>query len=137
MDRIKNYCQIYGVTVPQCGTSNSAYFVAIDTSEARVYPYKQSKLLGQVIGSAMKRGVVFYVRDGWVKPLIWEEWRGFWSRHFAPQKHKNNNLPEPYRAPKYKRSAFDEGKGARQSEKPSKRGFETTYTANTNLYRLG
>ncbi|MFR9543004.1 MAG: hypothetical protein SNH27_13215, partial [Rikenellaceae bacterium] len=108
----------------------------IDSDGASVMTYRRSKLLGQVVCSAMKRGAVFYVNNGIIVSLNWDMWKGFWNRHFAPQS-RNNNLPEPCIAKRPKRSMFDEGKGERSRKKAKKGGFEMTHRSNINLNRMG
>lgn len=136
-DIIGNYCLLYGITMPECDLSQNHYFILIDSSEARVVSYQRSKLLGQVVCSAMKRGVVLHVHNGWIEPITWEGWGEFWSRYFVPQQRVNKKLTDPCRETLPKRSMFDEAKGERPRKKFRSRGFERTYLANINLDRIG
>lgn len=133
---IGEYCQLYRVTMPNCDLSEFNGFVAIDSTEARVLRYQQTKLLGQVICAAMKRGAVFYVNNGVIVALHWDMWKGFWNRHFAPKAPKSN-LPEPHYVPRKKRSMFEEGKGERSRKKAKSGGFQVTHNSNINLHRMG
>lgn len=133
---IGEYCQLYRVTIPKCDLLGFNGFVAIDSTEARVLTYHRSKLLGQVVCAAMKRGVVLHIHNGCVKPLEWGTWKKFWSKYFAPKPRKNN-LPEPHIAKPPKRSIFDECKGERSRKKAKSGGFEATFRGNMNLHRLG
>lgn len=136
-DIIGNYCHLYGVTMPSIDLSKTEYFVMIDSSQVRVQTYQRSTLLGKVISSAMKRGIVLHVRNGWVKPLEWDSWKEFWSRYFAPKKRESKNLFEPYRERKKERSAFDDAMPSRPRKKTKKGGFEFTHTSNMNLHLMG
>ncbi len=134
---IDNYCRLYGVTMPSLDLSQTEYFVMIDSSEARIRTYQRSTLLGQIVCSAMKRGVVLHVRNGWVKPIEWDTWKEFWSRYFAPKKRESKNIPEPYRAKRKEPSMFDEGMQSRPSKKPKKGSAEFSHRANLNLHLMG
>ena len=63
---IGNYCQLYGVTVPEIDYSETQFFVAVSHECAKVMHWRgPSALLGRIVCEAMKRGVVIYVHNGW------------------------------------------------------------------------
>lgn len=130
---IGNYCQLYGVTMPKSDLSQREYFVLIDSKIACVKTYHPSKLLGQTIGSAMRRGVVLHVCNGWVKLLEWDNWKEFWNRYFAPSDKRRKELPSPCREKVAENKMFREGISSRPSKRPTRKGFEKSYNANRNI----
>ncbi len=133
---IDNYCRLYGVTMPVIDHSQTQYFVTFSPGEgARVlYLHKASKLLGRVVGRAMKRGTVLWVHNGCVRPLTWENWQTTWARLFVPK--RRNNAPEPNRVRPRKSDVFETMKQPRVAKKPQKHGFERTFTANHAIESL-
>ena len=72
---IGNYCQLYGVTVPEIDYSETQFLVAVSHECAKVMHWRgPSELLGRSVCEAMKRGAVIYVHNGWVKLLTCENW---------------------------------------------------------------
>jgi hypothetical protein len=133
---IDNYCRLYGVTMPVIDHSETQYFVTLSRDGAGVlYLHRATKLLGRVVGEAMKRGTVLYVHNGWVAPLTWEKWKRTWERLFVPK--MRNNIPEPNRhAPPYRSEIFEEMKQSRAPKKPRKHGFARTFSANSAMNLL-
>lgn len=132
---IDNYCRLYGVTMPEIDYTETQFFATISPAGAQVmYLRKPSKLLGRVVGEAMKRGTVLYVHNGWVKVLTWENWKKTWNKLFAPK--ERNNRPEPKTARPYKSEIFETMQQPRRPKKPQKHGFERTFTANNNMNLL-
>ena len=132
---IDNYCRLYGVTMPEIDYSQTQYFVTFSPDGAGVlYLHKASKLLGRVVGQAMKRGTVLYVHNGWVTPLTWENWEKTWARLFVPK--RRNNTPEPNRVRPYQSEIFEAMKQSRPHKKPRKHGFERTFSANRSMNLL-
>lgn len=126
---IDNYCQLYGVTMPEIDYCETRFFVTISSGGAQVmYLREPSRLLGRVVGEAMKRGTVLYVHNGWVKVLTWENWQKTWDNLFAPKKPNKN--PEPNTIRPFKSEIFETMKQPRAHKKPRKHGFERTYKAN-------
>ena len=132
---IDNYCRLYGVTAPEIDYSETQFFVTISPAGAQVMCLrKPSGLLGRSVCEAMKRGTVLYVHNGWVKPLLWENWSQTWQRLFTPK--KRNNHPEPNTVRPYKSEIFETMKQPRRNKKPRKHGFERTFTANQSMNLL-
>ena len=132
---IGNYCQLYGVTVPEIDYSETQFFVAIASDRTEVMRYrKPSVLLGRIVCEAMKRGVVLYVHNGWVKLLTWENWKQTWAKLFVPK--KRDTRPEPNTVSPYRSEMFEQAKQERPRKKPQKHGFQRTFSANLamNLY---
>lgn len=134
---IDNYCRLYGATMPEIDYSKTQYFVTISPGVAGVlYMREPSKLLGRVVGEAMKRGHVLYVHNGWVTLLTWENWKITWKELFTPKVQDKN--PEPNRAgPSYKSAIFEIMKQPRRRKKPRRHGFERTFIANQSMNSLG
>ena len=133
---IDNYCRLYGVTMPEIDYAKTQYFVTISPDGAGVlYPRKASKLLGQVVGNAMKRGTVLYVNNGWGTLLTWEKWKRTWERLFAPQQPKSN-APEPDKSRPGRSEIFEAGQAKRPHKKPQKHGFKRTDAANFSMNLL-
>ena len=75
-DITDNYCRLYGVDAPTINVTETQYFVTISSIGSSVLPlHKPSKLLGQVIGGALKRGTVLYVNNGRDTLITWENWK--------------------------------------------------------------
>lgn len=126
---IGNYCQLYGVTVPEIDYSETQFFVAIAAGRTEVMRYrKPSALLGRVVCEAMKRGVVLYVHNGWVKLLTWENWPKTWAKLFVPKKY--DTRPKPNTVRPYRSEMFEQGRQERPRKKPQKHGFLRTFNAN-------
>ena len=134
---IDNYCQLYGVTMPEINFSQEDFFVMIDSSEVHIRTYQRSTLLGQIVCSAMKRGVVLYVRNGWVKPLEWDSWKEFWSKYFARKPKSRKSLPNPYNGKIKKRTMFDDAMPSRPAKKFHKGGLDLNHRINQNLNMMG
>lgn len=133
---IDNYCRLNGVTMPEIDYSQTRYFVTISPGGAGVlYLHKASKLLGQVVGGAMKRGTVLYVNNGRVTLLTWENWKKMWKKLFAPK--VPDRSPAPNNVRPYQSETFEIMKQTRPFKKPRKRGFERTDTANRSMNLLG
>lgn len=132
---LDNYCRLYGVTMPEIDVTQMDYFVTISPDGASVYPHKASKLLGRIIGEAMKRGTVLYVRNGWVTPLTWEKWNQTWAKFFAPKPRKNN-APVPNKVRPYKSEIFETMQHKRPRKKPQSHGYERTSIANLSMNAL-
>lgn len=131
-----NYCRLYGATMPEIDSTQMDYFVTISPDGASVlYLHKASKLLGRIVGEAMKRGTVLYVRNGWVKPMTWETWKQTWAKLFAPKPRKNNT-PAPNKVRPYKSEIFETMQGKRQRKKPQSHGYERTFSANQSMNAL-
>lgn len=129
---IGNYCQLYGIAMPEIDYSQTRYFVAISPARAEVmYLREPSRLLGRVVGQAMKRGTVLFVQNGWVKLLTWENWKKLWERLFVPR--KRDTRPEPNTARPYRSEIFEQMQAMPRYHKPSKRGFERTFIANQSM----
>lgn len=132
---IDNYCRLYGVTMPEIDYSETRFFVTISSGGAQViYLREPSRLLGRVVGEAMKRGTVLYVHNGWVKALTWENWQKTWDNLFAPKKPNKN--PEPNTIRPFKSEIFETMQQPRRPKKPRKYGFERTFTANQSMNLL-
>lgn len=126
---IDNYCRLYGVTMPMLNLAETQYFVTISPAGANVLHLRNtSKLLGWVVGEAMKRGPVLYVHNGWVTPLTWDQWKKTWHKLFEPK--KRNNTPEPNSVRPFWSEIFESAKQERPRKKPQKHGFTRTYNAN-------
>lgn len=133
---IDNYCRLYGVTAPVIDYSQTRFFVTISPAGAQVMRLREpSRLLGRVVGEAMKRGTVLYVHNGWVKPLLWEKWKQTWDRLFAPKTQKSK-APSPNIVRPYKSEIFETMQQPRRPRKPRKHGFERTFTANQSMNLL-
>lgn len=133
---LDNYCRLYGATMPEINRAQTHYFVTISADGVGVlYLHKASKLLGQIVGRAMKNGTVLYVHDGWVKPLTWETWKQTWEKLFAPKPRKNN-APEPNTTKPYKSEIFETMKQKRNPKKPQNHGFERGFIANQSMNLL-
>lgn len=129
---LDKYCRLYGVTMPIIDQTQTEYFITISADTASVlYLHKASKLLGRIVGGAMRKGIVLFVRNGWVTPLTYETWSKTWAKLFAPK--ERNNLPAPNRERPYRSEIFETMQTKRAPKKPSKRGFERTYNANTSM----
>ena len=134
---LDNYCHLYGVNAPCIDYAETQYFVTISTDYTSVLSLrKPSKLLGQIVGNAMRRGVVLYVKNGRATLLLQENWRGLWAKLFAT-KSRTNNTPEPNISRPYKSEIFKTMQQPRARKKPAKHGFECTYRANTSMNLLG
>lgn len=132
---IDNYCRLYGVTMPEIDYSLTQYFVKISSVGVEVlHLRKPSKLLGSIVGEAMKRGTVLYVNNGWVKALTWDNWKKVWEKLFEPK--VQSNAPAPNYERPFKSEIFDTMKQTRSPKKPRKRGFERTYSANQSMNAL-
>ena len=132
---IGNYFQLYGVTVPEIDYSETQFFVAVSHECAKVMHWRgPSALLGRIVCEAMKRGVVIYVHNGWVKLLTWENWKQTWAKLFVPK--KRDTQPEPNTVLPYRSEIFEQGQQERPRKKPQKHGFRRTFNANfaMNLY---
>ena len=117
---IGNYCQLYGVTVPEIDYSETQFFVAVSHECAKVMHWRgPSAFLGRIVCEAMKRGVVIYVHNGWVKLLTWENWKQTWAKLFVPK--KRDTQPEPNTVLPYRSEIFEQG----QQERPRKETPET------------
>lgn len=133
---LDNYCRLYGVTMPIIDPTQTEYFVTISHDAAGVlYLHKASKLLGRIVGGAMRKGIVLLVRNGWVTLLTYDKWRQTWTKYFATKPRKKaiepNTTPATYRS-----EIFETMQTKRAPKKPSKRGFERTYNANTAMNYL-
>ena len=132
---IDNYCRLYGVTMPKIDFTLTDYFVTFSADGVQVlYLQKSSALLGKIVGGAMKRGTVLYVHNGWVKPLTWETWKQTWAKLFAPKPRKTAPVPNRVRA--YKSEIFETMQQKRMPQKPQRRGFECTFSANQTMNLL-
>lgn len=132
---IDNYCRLYGITVPEIDYSETQFFVTIASDRTEVIRYrKPSALLGRIVCEAMKRGVVLYVHNGWVKLLTWENWKQTWAKLFVPK--KRDTQPEPNTVRPYRSEIFEQAQQERPRKKPQKHGFRRTFNANfaMNLY---
>ena len=136
-DITDNYCRLYGVDAPKINVTETQYFVTISSIGSSVLPlHKPSKLLGQVIGGALKRGTVLYVNNGRDTLITWDNWKTIWGKLFTTKPRKNS-APEPNTVHPYKSQMFEEGQNKRRSKKPARKGFECTFRANTNMNLLG
>lgn len=135
---IDNYCRLYGITTPAIDYNQTQYFVTISPAGANVlHLQKSTRLLGQVIGAAMKRGTVLHIHNGWVAPLTWEKWKQTWGRFFAPKPRKSY-APQPDLTRPYKSEMFEEMRQEhRPYHKPQKHGFSRTFSANQIMDSLG
>lgn len=134
---IDNYCRLYGVSAPVIDYSQPRFFVTISPAGAQVmYLRERSRLLGRVVCEAMKRGTVLYVHNGWVKPLLWENWNQTWERLFA-QKNTISKAPSPNSTRPYKSEIFATMQQPMRPKKPRKHGFERTFAANQSMNLLG
>ena len=134
---IDNYCRLYGITMPVLNLAQTQYFVTISPDGSVVLPLnKPSKLLGQVIGRAMKRGTVLYVNNGRETLITWGNWKNIWNKLFSPKPRKNNT-PEPNTLHPYKSEIFEAMQQKRGHKKYQKQGFECTYRANTSMNLFG
>lgn len=126
---IDNYCRFYGVTMPALDLAETQYFVTISPAGAEVlYLRKPSKLLGRVVGEAMKRGTVLSVHNGWVTLLTWEQWGKTWHKFFEPQ--KRNTAPVPNWVRPFRSEIFESAQQKRPYKNPRKQGFSRTAIAN-------
>ena len=133
---INTYCRIYGVKSPKIEVTTKEYFVTISADGSGVLSIcKPSVLLGRIVGSALKRGAVLYVKNDLVTSITWSNWREIWSKLFTTKVRKT--APEPNVLRPYKSEMFEtmQQKGARK--KPAKRGFERTFKSNTAMNLLG
>ncbi|CUN77772.1 MULTISPECIES: hypothetical protein [Bacteroides] len=136
-DILDNYCRLYRVTMPEINPAETQYFITISPDGAEVlYLRKASKLLGQIIGAAMKRGTVLHVRNGAVSPLTWENWKQTWNKLFAPKVRDRKPAPMPNYSRPYKSKMFEEGQQRSAHKKPQKHGFECTFVANKSMNLL-
>ncbi len=133
---IYNYCRLYGVEPPEINPAKTQYFVTISREGAGVLYllHKPSKLLGQIVGSNMKRGTVLYVSNDIVNPVTWDNWKQMWNRFFAPK--VRENLPTPNVFHPFKSKIFETMHQSEIYRKPKKDGFERTYRANKSLNLL-
>ena len=132
---IENYCRLYHVSSPEVNMQEVQYFVTISPDGAEVFNLrKSSKILGQIIGAAMKRGTVLYVCHKKIDPVTWENWKWFWNVFFAPK--VRNRLPSPNHSRPYKSEMFEEGQQKSVRKKPQKRGYECTFIANKSMNLL-
>lgn len=133
---IDKYCRLYRVAIPEINCTETHYFVTISPDGASVlYLHKASELLGRIVCSAMKRGMVLYVHNGWVKPLTWEMWKQTWAKLFAP-KPRQSKASVPDKTRPYRSEIFETMQPKRPAKKPQKHGFERTYNANTSMNLL-
>lgn len=133
---IDNYCRFYGITAPEIDYTEARVFVAISPAGAHVlYLRRPSKLLGRIVCEAMKRGTVLYIHNGWVKPLLWDQWSQTWERLFVPKTSKSK-APSPNYVRPYKSEIFETMQQPRRPKKPRKHGFERTFTANQSMNML-
>lgn len=129
---IENYCRLYRVNPPEVNNQEKRYFVTISPDGSDIFYLRESsRLQGQIIGAAMKRGFVLYVSYGNVMPVTWENWKFFWKVMFAPK--VRNRAPEPNYTRPYKSEMFEEAQQARVYKKPQKRGSERTFVANMSM----
>ena len=132
---IENYCRLYHVASPEVNAQEMQYFVTISPDGSDVfYPRKSSKLLGQIIGAAMRRGTVLYVCYKKIEPVTWENWKWFWNAFFAPK--VRNHIPSPNYSRPYKSEMFEQGQQKSVRKKPQKHGYECTFTANKSMNML-
>lgn len=132
---IENYCRLYKVDSPVLYMQEKQFFVTISPDGSNVfYLRNSSKLLGQIIGGAMRRGTVLYVRYKKVTPVTWENWKWFWAKFFAPK--VRNGAPEPNYSRPYKSEIFEDAQQRNVRKKPQKHGFEATFIANESMNRL-
>lgn len=132
---IENYCHLYKANPPEVNMQEVRYFITISSGHSNVfYPRKPSKLLGQIIGSAMRRGTVLYICRKKVILVTWENWKWFWNVFFAPK--VRNNAPEPNYTRPYKSEIFEEAQHKRLYRKPQKHGNECTFVANKSINLL-
>lgn len=134
---IGDYCALYGITMPEIDYSVTQFFVTISSGGASVLQlHEPSKLLGNVVCSAMKRGTVLYVNNGYARLITWENWKKTWAKLFDPK--KRETAPEPNKSPApYRSEIFEVMQTKRRPPKPQKHGFERTYTANKSMHLLG
>lgn len=131
-----NYCRLYGATMPEIDVAQHDYFVTITPDGASVlYLHNASKLLGRIVGEAMKRGTVLYVHNGWVKPLTWETWKQTWAKLFAPKPRKKST-PAIDTSRSYRSEIFETMQHKRPCKKPQSHGYERTFTANQSMNLL-
>lgn len=136
-DILDNYCRLYRVAMPEINYTETHYFVTISPDGAEVlYLRKASKLLGQIIGAAMKRGTVLHVRNGLVFPLTWENWKQTWNKLFTPKVRNRKPAPTPNYSRPYKSKIFDEAKQRSVYKKTQRHGFECTFVANKSINSL-
>lgn len=132
---IENYCRLYKVDSPDISTQEKQFFVTISPAGSNVfYLHNSPKLLGQIIGSAMKRGTVLYVRYKKVTPVTWENWKWFWNRFFAPK--VRDCAPKPNYSRPYKSEIFEDAQQRNLRKKPQKHGFISTFIANESMNLL-
>ncbi len=133
---IDNYCSLYGTIAPKVDLGEKQYFVTISPNGSNVLSiHKPSKLLGQIVGSAMKRGTVLYVQNNWVTPITWENWKSIWNKLFTQKARKTAPVPNVLRP--YKSEIFETMQQKSSPKKPPKHGFERTYVANKSMNLLG
>ena len=136
-DIIDNYCRLYKVDSPTINVSKMQYFVTISPNGSSVLSlHNSSKLLGQIVGNALKRGTVIYMNNGVYTLVTWENWKSIWSKLFATTSRKNS-APEPNVVRPYKSEMFEEGQTKRRNKKPAKKGFECTFRSNTTMNLFG
>lgn len=136
-DILDNYCRLYRVTMPEINFAETQYFITISPDGANVlYLRKASKLLGQIIGAAMKRGTVLHVHYGSVTPLTWENWKQTWNKLFTPKERNRKTAPTPNYSRPYKSKMFEEGLQRSAHKKPQRRGAECTFVANKSMNLL-
>ena len=132
---IGNYCRVYGAREPEMDRKVKRCFVVVSIGEAKVFPWwENSVLLGKIIGSEMKRGIVLLVEGRRITPVTWEKWAEVWQRFFAPKRKDKNPSPNRERPPKA--GIFQLMQQARPSRRPQKHGFERTYIANLSMNYL-
>ncbi len=132
---IGNYCRVYGASEPEMDREAKRFFVTVSIGEAKVFPWREnSVLLGKIIGSEMKRGIVLLVEGSRVSPVTWEKWAEVWQRFFAPKRKDKNPSPNRERVPKA--GIFQLMQQERQPRKPQKHGFERTHIANLSMNYL-
>ncbi len=132
---IGNYCRVYGASEPELDREAKRFFVTVSFGEANVFRWRvNSVLLGKIIGSEMKRGVVLLVEGHGITPVTWETWAEVWRRFFAPRRKDRNPSPNRERPPKA--GIFRLMQQERPSRKPQKHGFERTHIANLSMNYL-
>lgn len=129
---IENYCSLYHVDTPKINIQEVRYFVTISPGRSDVlYLHKPSKLLGQIIGAAMKRGTVLYICHGKVIPITWENWKQIWDTLFAQKARDHSPVPNFSRP--YKSKIFEELQQKDVYRKPQKRSIASVYTNNKSM----
>lgn len=130
---IDNYCRLHGTTTPKLDLKQTQYFITICADGSRVLPLHQSsQILGKIVSAALKRGTVLYVKNNWVTPITWENWKETWNALFAPKERKNN-APKPNRVRPYKSEIFELMQTKRRYKKPQKCGFQRAENATRGM----